>query len=107
MGMYQEMVQGEAKSFFAEVRPTFEKDKKEFGGASDDANLSKWLDRTRKLFERLDEVKKGWTRVEAEMIRSNSRNSVSYGDPKESAYFAYYKDILQELKKLKKARMKP
>ena len=45
-----------------------------------------------------------WSRSDIEMVKQNSRNAVTYGDPRESAYFAYYKDLLRELKKLQKAR---
>lgn len=103
MGEYQKMVRDEAKTFYENVQSTYAEDDGEFGGKSEKQNLSKWLDRTRKLFEHLDQVSKSWSRVDAEMINSSSRNSVSYGNPKESAYFAYYKDILRELKKLRKA----
>ena len=106
MSDYKKMVQDEAKSFYDEVQPVFQKDSEEHGGKSDIPNLSKWVDKTRKLFNRLDEVKKGWSRLEAEMVKQNSRNAVPYGDPKESAYFAYYKDIMHEVKKLNKTQMK-
>ncbi|MFQ5654848.1 MAG: hypothetical protein ACE5GW_08970 [Planctomycetota bacterium] len=102
MSPYQKMVHEEAQRFFEECYPIFEKDEKEFGGASDESNLPKWLDRTRKLFDRVDEISKGWSRSDAMMIQQNSRNSVSYGDPKESAYFAFYKDVVKEMKKLRK-----
>ena len=104
MSDYQKMVQEEAKTFFNSVKSEFADDKDEFGGASDGANLSKWLDRTRKLFEHLDVVSKEWGRADAEMIRQNSRNSVPYGNPKDSAYFAFHKDVLREIKKLRKAQ---
>ena len=103
MSEYQKMVRNEAKTFYKSVQPTYADDDGEFGGKSEQPNLSKWLDRTRKLFEHLDSVSKSWGRADAEMINTESRNSVTYGNPKESAYFAFYKDILRELKKLRKA----
>ena len=103
MSDYQKMVREEAKEAYPGIKEAFEADKDEHGGASDSPNLLKWLDRTRKLFERVDEVSKGWGRAEVEMVKSNSRNAVPYGDPKESAYFAYYKDVVHEVKKLYKA----
>ena len=104
MSDYKKMVCEEAKSFFGDHFPTFESDAEEHGGKSTKPNLSKWLDRTRHLVERLDEVSKDWSRAEIESIKQSSRNSVSYGGSRESAYFAYYKDLLHELKKLQKSR---
>ena len=104
MSEYQKRVRQEAKDFFKKVHATFEKDSEEFGGKSESPNLPKWLDRTRRLFEHLDEESKSWNRAESEMINQSSRNSVPYGNPKESAYFAYYKDVVHELKKLTKAQ---
>lgn len=104
MSDYQKMVQEEAKTFFDSVKKDFAGDKEEFGGASDAPNLSQWLDRTRKLFDHLDGVSKEWGRADAEMIRQSSRNSVPYGNPKESAYFAFHADLLRELKKIQKAQ---
>lgn len=101
---YQKMVHEEAKTFLAKVSPDFDKDKEEFGGQADVPNFSKWLDRTRKLLERVDEISKDWGRLEAQMITQNSRNAVQFGSPKESAYFAYHKDLSQELKKLRKGK---
>lgn len=103
MSDYRDMVQEEAKAFYEEVRPDYEKDKEEHGGASDRPNLAKWLDRTRRLLDRLDKTSKSWGRSEAAMITQSSRNGVTYGDPKESAYFAFHKDVLAELKKLRKS----
>ena len=99
---YQKMVHEEAKTFLKTVSPDYDGDDGEFGGKSDQPNFAKWLDRTRKLFERIDEVSKSWGRLEAQMVTQNSRNAVQFGSPKESAYFAYHKDVLQELKKLRK-----
>lgn len=104
MSEYKDMVRDEAKEFFDASYSEFKKDDGEHGGGSDSPNLGKWLDRTRKLFERLDETSKSWGRADAMMITQNSRNSVGYGDPKESAYFAFYKDVLVELKKLAKSK---
>ena len=104
MNEYQKMVRQEGKDFFEKVNADFQKDKEEFGGQADSPNLPKWLDRTKKLFDHLDGIKKDWNRTDAELVNQNSRNSVPYGDPKESAYFAYYKDLLRELKRLQKTR---
>ena len=99
MNDYQKLVRQEAVAFYEETHALFQGDKGEHGGASDSPNLGRWLDRTRKLFERLDRTSKGWGRAERTLVTQNSRNSLSYGDPKEQAYFAFYKDVLAELKK--------
>jgi hypothetical protein len=99
---YKKLVSEQAKTLNEAVSAEFEGDAEEHGGASDGANLAKWLDRTRRLFTQLDTVSKSWTRAEVEEINQSSRNSISYGDPKESAYFALYKDILREVKKVRK-----
>ena len=105
MSDYQNMVREEAKQFYDDTIGKFEADSEEHGGKSDSPNLPKWLDRTRALFDRVDELSKNWTRADVEMVKSNSRNAVPYGDPKESAYFAFYKDLIHELKKLKKTKI--
>lgn len=102
MSDYRDLVVEEAKTFLQSVEPEFETDSAGFGGKSESPNFAKWLDESRKLFTRLDEITKSWGRAEAEMVKAGSRNAVAYGDPKEAAYFAYYKDVLAELKKLRK-----
>lgn len=99
---YKKTVADQAKALVDAVGDEYGADSGEHGGASDAPNFAKWLDRTRKLFDQLDETSKGWSRAEVEEINSSSRNAVAYGDPKESAYFALYKDVLHEVKKLRK-----
>lgn len=102
MNDYQKMVREEAQSFYEEAGPQFQEDAGEHGGRSEKPNLTLWLDRTRRLFDRLDVTCKNWGRAESTMVNQSSRNSVTFGDPKESAYFAFYKDVVAELKKLRK-----
>ena len=104
MSDYQKMVKGEAKSFLDEQNPAFESDSEEFGGKSDSPNFAKWLDRTKRLSDRVEGVSKEWSRAEIEMIKASSRNAVQYGDPREAAFTAFIQDVLHELKKLRKKR---
>jgi len=99
---YKKLVAEQAKALVDAVEEEFEKDSGEHGGASDQPNFAKWLDRTRKLFDQLDTLSKDWNRAQVEEINHASRNAVTYGDPKESAYFALYKDVVREVKKLRK-----
>jgi len=101
---YKKMVATEAQEFLDKLGGEFQDDAGDHGGKSETPNLSRWLDRTRRLFEHLDVVTKSWKRAEIETVRNASRNSVAYGDPKEAAYFAYYKDIVAEVKKRSKRR---
>ncbi len=101
---YTKRVREEAKTFFGTIREEFLGDSGEHGGGSSIPNLTQWLDSNRKLFDYLDGVSKDWNKIEAESINTSSRNGVKFGNPKESAYFAYYKDVLLEAKKLAKAR---
>ena len=99
---YKKMIAEQSKALLESTSGEFDKDKGEHGGASAAPNFGKWLDRTRKLFTQLDVVSKGWSRAEVEEINQSSRNAVAYGDPRESAYFALYKDVLHEVKKHRK-----
>ena len=99
---YKKMIAEQTKALLASASGEFEKDKGEHGGASEAPNFGKWLDRTRVLFTQLDVVSKGWSRAEVEEVNQSSRNAVTYGDPRESAYFAFYKDVLHEVKKHRK-----
>ena len=99
---YQKMVREEARTFNQDAGPQFDTDGEEHGGKSEKPNFAKWLDRTRKLFAHLDNLSKSWTRAEVEMVKQSSKNAVPYGNPKESAYFAFHKDLSLELKKIRK-----
>lgn len=99
---YKLRIDEQAKLLLASASAEFDKDKGEHGGASAAPNFGKWLDRTRKLFTQLDAAAKGWSRADIEEINASSRNAVVYGDPRESAYFALYKDVLHEVKKHRK-----
>ncbi|MCA8959844.1 MAG: hypothetical protein KDC38_05000 [Planctomycetes bacterium] len=101
---YKKTVSEEAQSFLEKLGDDFDSDSGEHGGKSDKPNLSLWLDRTRRLFDHLDGVTKEWARADVESVRTSSRNVVSYGDPKEVAYNAYYQDVLAELKKRHKKK---
>ncbi|MFN0059570.1 MAG: hypothetical protein ACKVX7_14030 [Planctomycetota bacterium] len=102
MSDYKKMVQTEANEFHKSVGPEFESDSTEHGGKSASPNLTLWLDRNSKLLNRIKELAEKWTRAESDFIKSQSRHAVAYGDPRDSASFAYYKDVLAELKKLRK-----
>ena len=104
MNEYTKRVREEAKTFYGKIQKDFAADSGENGGGSDAPNLTHWLDKNRRLFEHLDEISKDWNKIEAESINQSSRNGVNYGNPKESAYFAYYKDVLHEVKKLAKPK---
>ncbi len=99
---YRKLVVEQAKILIEGVSAEFDGDAEEHGGSSGTPNLAKWLDRTRRLFTQLDGLSKGWNRAQVEEINQSSRNAITYGDPKESAYFALYKDIIHEVKKLRK-----
>lgn len=102
MSEYHEKVEEEASRFLEQNLPDFEKDEGEFGGASGTPNLSRWIDRTGRLTRVVEEASKGWSRKDLTWIKENSRNSVPYGDPLSSAFAAFYKDVLREIKKLRK-----
>ena len=104
MSQYQKKVREDAKNFFKTSIPVFESDEGDHGGKSAAPNLMKWLDETGKLKTHIDGIAKDWGRGEVEMVQSNSRNAVTYGDPRESAFFAFFKDLQHEIKKLRKSR---
>jgi hypothetical protein len=99
---YKKLVAEQSRELLAAAEAEYDKDKGEHGGASAEPNFAKWLDRTRKLFSQIDAIAKGWSRAQVEEINHSSRNAVTYGDPRESAYFALYKDVLHEVKKSRK-----
>ena len=104
MSEYRAKVAEEAARFLEKNLPDFENDAGEFGGGSAAPNLSRWIDRTGRLTRVVEEAAKGWTKRDLDWIQENSRNSVPYGDPLSSAFAAFYKDILAEIKKIRKKR---
>ncbi len=101
---YKKMVATEAQEFLTQLGGGFQEASDEHGGKSDSPNLSLWLDRTRKLFDHIDVATKDWTRGEIDTVRNSSRNCVAYGDPKQAAYFAFYSDVILEVKKRAKKK---
>lgn len=99
---YKKLVSEQAKTLIAAVSSEYEADKGEHGGASDSPNFSLWLDTTGKLVTQIETLAAGWGRGDIEIIQTNSRNAVTFGDPKESARFALLKDVLHEVKKQRK-----
>jgi hypothetical protein len=102
MNKYHEAVKEEAKKVFQAVGNNFAEDTGEHGGKSDRPNLSLWLDRTGFLAKHVEKIANKWTKKDLLWVNENSRHHVSYGDPQDSAFGAFYKDILFELKKLLK-----
>jgi hypothetical protein len=100
MTRYHETIKEEAKAVFKECGETFQNDAEEHGGKSGTPNLALWLDRTGALAKHVEKVSKTWGKKDLLWINENSRHNVKYGDPQDSAFGAYYKDILFELKKL-------
>ncbi len=103
MKSYHDMVREEAKKIFDSCVSKFQKDSAEHGGKSDRPNFSLWLNRTGVLAKHIEKLAKKWTRKDVLWINENSRHSINYGDPRDSAFGALYKDILSELKKLLKS----
>ena len=99
---YKKLVTEQAKALLEATSSEFEKDSGEHGGGSGSPNFAQWLDRTGKLVSQVEALSEKWNRAEVEEIQSNSRNAVAYGDPKESARFALLKDVLHEVKKMRK-----
>jgi hypothetical protein len=99
---YKKRIQAEAKSFHDSIENEFSADSSAHGGKSESPNLTLWLDQNGKLLARVQAVAEKWTRGDVESIKAHSRHAVNYGDPRESARFAFYKDLLAELKKLRK-----
>ena len=100
MKRYHDTVREEAKEVFAACSEDFRNDTGEHGGASGKPNLSLWLDRTGVLAKHVEKASKTWGKKDLLWINENSRHNVDYGDPQDSAFGAFYKDILFELKKL-------
>ncbi len=94
------MIKEEAKAVFNECFEDFRNDAEEHGGTSAVPNLALWLDRTGVLARHVEKASKTWGKKDLLWINENSRHDVKYGDPQDSAFGAYYKDILLELKKL-------
>lgn len=103
MEKYHELIHTEAKELFAQISDKFQKDAGEHGGASDQPNLARWLEANGELARHVEKKSKTWTKKDVLLVNENSRHRVPYGDPHDSAYGAFYKDILLELKKLFKA----
>jgi hypothetical protein len=100
MEKYHDLIQQEAQTFFTQVSAKFDADAGEHGGKSAQPNLARWLDVSGTLAAYVQKKAKGWTKKDVLLINESSRHRVPYGDPNDSAYGAFYKDILLELKKL-------
>ena len=102
MSPYQEMVRDESKSFLKGNIEEFEEDSGDHGGKSAVPNLSRWIDTTGRLTKRLEEISARWGKKDILQINNESRNKTPWGDPKSSAFSALYKDILFEIKKVRR-----
>ncbi len=103
MSDYRELVKKEAKAFFDSNRATFDGDTSEFGGKSKAPNLSRWIDQTGKLSDRVTALSTKWGTKEFHWVQANTRNKSSQGgDPRSNAFGSFLQDIRQEIKKLAK-----
>ena len=103
MSDYRDRVKSEAKKFFDGNWAAYEADSGEFGGKSKLPNFSKWIDRTKKLNAVVESIAKGWGKKEMLWVQQNTKNwKVAGGDPRSTAYGAFYTDIFHEAKKLSK-----
>jgi hypothetical protein len=100
MNRYHDTVTEEATKLFNQCAESFQKDAGEHGGASNRPNLALWLDRTGILSKHLEALTKSWTMKDYLWVNEHTRHRVAFGDPKDNAFGAFYKDILLELKKL-------
>ena len=100
MNKYHAMVKDEAKALFKQCSQDFLLDTADHGGKSERPNLSLWLEANGLLAKHVEKKAKTWTKKDLLWINENSRHKVPYGDPRDSAFGALYKDILFELKKL-------
>ena len=104
MADYKKLVKTEAQSLFDACLPEFQDDAGEFGARSDAPNFSKWLDAHKKLNEVVEKTVSGWSGKDFAWVQSNTRNQNKFGDPRSNAFGSFYSDLLQELKKLRKAK---
>ncbi len=102
MNKYRKQVKEEADAFLKEINEPFSADGNENGGKSERPNLALWLDKNGLLAQYVEKKAEKWGKKDLLWINENSRNNTPYGDPRDSAYRAYYKDMLFELKKLMK-----
>ncbi|HNR99389.1 MAG TPA: hypothetical protein PKX48_08595 [Planctomycetota bacterium] len=102
MDKYHDLVLAEARTFLDQVAAQFRADSGEHGGKSDRPNLARWLDANGLLAKHVEKKAQAWTKKEILLVNENSRHRTPYGDPRDSAYGAFYKDILLELKRLLK-----
>ena len=100
MNRYQQKIKEEAKKVYEKCADAFRTDKGEHGGASPSPNLSLWLDSNGILARHVEEIAKNWTKKDVLWVNENTRHRITYGDPQDNAFGAFYKDILSELKKL-------
>ncbi len=102
MEKYHDLVHAEARTFFDQNAARFLDDSSEHGGKSDRPNVARWLDLNGLLARHVEKKAQAWAKKDVLLINENSRHRVPFGDPHDSAYGAFYKDILLELKKLLK-----
>ncbi|HAK97298.1 MAG TPA: hypothetical protein DCM87_20490 [Planctomycetes bacterium] len=102
MEKYHDLVLAEARTFHDQIAARFLADAGEHGGKSNRPNLACWLDGNGLLARHVDKKAQAWTKKDVLLVNESSRHRVPYGDPHDSAYGAFYKDILLELKKLLK-----
>ena len=105
MSDYRELVKGESKKFFDANWSVFQADSGEHGGKSPRPNFSKWIDRTTKLNQVVNDVTSSWGHKEYLWVQNNTRNwGQKGGDPRSNAYGSFYLDVFHELKKLSKPK---
>lgn len=102
MKQYKQTIKEDATAFLKGIKKDFQADTDEHGGGSPRPNLALWLEKNGMLAKHVQKVSAKWTKKDLLTIKTNSRNHTPYGDPLDSAFGAYLKDILFELKKLMK-----
>jgi hypothetical protein len=100
MNRYHDKVKEAAEKVLAECAESFRNDAEEHGGTSKVPNVALWLDRTGVLSKHVEALTKSWTMKDFLWVNEHTRHRVAFGDPKDNAFGAFYKDILLELKKL-------
>ena len=100
MNRYHDTIKEEAQKVLKDCAAPFADDAGEHGGKSARPNLALWLDRTGILAKHVEAIAKGWGKKDVLWVNENTRNKIPYGDERDNAFSAFYKDILLELKKL-------
>ena len=102
MQSYKDFIVTEAQRFLKEHEPKFAADSGKTGGKSASPDFVKWCDEKNAFATWVEQATKSWGRAQYVWVEGNSRNKEPGGASKENAFASVLRDLVREVKILRK-----